>query len=151
MRCQNDSTRTLPSTCINICKVNFNENPKALQNEFLIPTQDVLSVYFWFLFHNPLILNSLKSLRLSLSCDRRTTASSGSGGRRGHPPHPCKICHPRLHSRRMRTACLLTVSQHALRRGVSAGGYGRPPPVNRMTDRCKNITLPQLRCRRQQK
>ena len=24
------------------------------------------------------------------------------------------------------------------------GGYGRP--LNRMTDRCKNITLPQLRC-----
>ena len=43
---------------------------------------------------------------------------------------------------------------------VSARGGGRicsgvyssmhwgkhPPPVNRMTDRCKNITLPQLRC-----
>ena len=26
------------------------------------------------------------------------------------------------------------------------GVSGRQPPVNRMTDRCKNITLPQLRC-----
>ena len=31
-----------------------------------------------------------------------------------------------------------------LPRGVSA----RYPPVNRMTDGCKNITLPQLRCGR---
>ena len=43
-----------------------------------------------------------------------------------------------------------------LLRGVSAPGgvcWGcvyllRVPPVNRMTDRCKNITLPQLRCGR---
>ena len=77
----------------------------------------------------------------------------------------------RMHSSRMRTARLLTVSQHALpgvylARGstcpggcISAGGVpawaavctcpegctcpGTPPPVNRMTDRCKNITLPQ--------
>ena len=34
----------------------------------------------------------------------------------------------RLHSSRMRTARLLTVSQHALRRGVSArGGMADPP------------------------
>ena len=33
------------------------------------------------------------------------------------------------------------VSQHALRQTP-------PSPVNRMTDRCKNITLPQLRCGR---
>ena len=35
-----------------------------------------------------------------------------------------------------------------LSRGVSASGLGvaDTPPVNRMTDRCKNITLPQLRC-----
>ena len=34
--------------------------------------------------------------------------------------------------------------------GVSAEGEGclSLPPVNRMTDRCKNITLPQLRCGR---
>ena len=32
------------------------------------------------------------------------------------------------------------VSQHALR--------GTPPPVDRMTDRCKNITLPKFRCGR---
>ena len=35
--------------------------------------------------------------------------------------------------------------------GVCPGGVcGRPPapPVDRMTDRCKNITLPQLRCGR---
>ena len=64
------------------------------------------------------------------------------------------------------------VSKHALDRGVSAqwgvcpgagvfpgqgvcqGGvypnmhWDRHPPVDRMTDRCKNITLPQLRCGR---
>ena len=47
----------------------------------------------------------------------------------------------------MRTTCLLTVSQHALHRGegVSAQGgvcpreYGRLPPVNRVTDRCKTL------------
>ena len=27
-------------------------------------------------------------------------------------------------------------------------GYNPPPPVDRKTDRCKNIMLPQLRCRR---
>ena len=82
-----------------------------------------------------------------------------------------KIQHnTRMHSNRMRTARLLTVSQHALLgRGVPAwgctclgvylpgavylsrgctcpGGVYLPrysPPVNRMTDRCKNITLPQ--------
>ena len=111
----------------------------------------------------------------------------------------------RMHSSRMRTARLLTISQHAPGRmcipactgqkGVSArvggvclwgvcpggclpggvrlggvcpwgclpgsvcpggvyrgggclpGGGGRQPPVDRMTDRCKNITLLQLRCR----
>ena len=57
------------------------------------------------------------------------------------------------------------VSQHALDKGgvwpgkVSAGGEGhsaqgmsagvwQTSPVNRMTDGCKNITLPQLFCRR---
>ena len=56
-------------------------------------------------------------------------------------------------------------SQHALGRGrgvcvypsmhwagvVSArggGGSATPPPVNRITDACENITLPQLRCGR---
>ena len=66
----------------------------------------------------------------------------------------------------MRTARLLTVSQHALHAGgvcleeggVCAGGgdvsargvWGGvdTPPVNRMTERCKNITLSQLRCGR---
>ena len=79
-----------------------------------------------------------------------------------------KIQHnTRMHPNRMRTARLLTVSQHALLGmylpgGVPAGGRctfpggvpaqgectcagGIPaqvlPPVNRMTDRCKNITL----------
>ena len=34
-------------------------------------------------------------------------------------------------------------------RGVFVAGVWHPcPPVNRMTDRCKNITLPQLRCGR---
>ena len=39
--------------------------------------------------------------------------------------------------------------------GVSAGGVAAPPetigrhlPMDRMTDRCKNVTLPQLRCGR---
>ena len=62
-----------------------------------------------------------------------------------------------MHSSRMHTTCLLTISQHAqlgvyLPEGVPtqgcvpAGGGTCPgtPPVNRMTDRCKNITLPQI-------
>ena len=32
--------------------------------------------------------------------------------------------------------------------GVYPGVCGRHPPVNRITDMCKNITLPQLRCGR---
>ena len=66
----------------------------------------------------------------------------------------------RMYSSRMHTARLFTVSQHALLGGVptrvvclpggvSAWGVYLPrgtcpgtPPVNRMTDRCKNITLP---------
>ena len=31
-------------------------------------------------------------------------------------------------------------------RGCLPGGVCQTPRVNRMTDRCKNITLPQLRC-----
>ena len=49
-----------------------------------------------------------------------------------------------MHSSRMRTTRLLTASKHALRRGMSAGGgsaRGGVYPVNRMTDRCKNIIL----------
>ena len=42
---------------------------------------------------------------------------------------------------------LLTIPQHALLEVVYLPGGGVPahilPPVNRMTDRCKNITLPQ--------
>ena len=106
---------------------------------------------------------------------------------------PPKIKKRRMHSSRIGTARLLTVSQHALPGGVPARGCtclgvylprrctclegtyqgvylpmgvctfpggctcpgvcvylpggctcpGTPPPVNRMTDRCKNITLPQ--------
>ena len=65
-----------------------------------------------------------------------------------------------MHSSRMRTVRFLTVSQHALpgvylpsgvpARGVPArevylprGYLPRYSPVNRMTERCKNITLPQ--------
>ena len=60
-----------------------------------------------------------------------------------------------MHSSRMRTAHLLTVSCSIRREGVFAldGGvpwgvypskqWGRHPPVNTVTDRCKNITLPQ--------
>ena len=50
----------------------------------------------------------------------------------------------------MRTARLLTVSQHALGRGCVSPGvstqgcvWQTPPPVDRMTDTCKNITFPQ--------
>ena len=63
----------------------------------------------------------------------------------------------------------MAVSQHALGRGVSARGQGEGclhgacacqvggggemsaahnPSVNRITDACENITLPQLRCGR---
>ena len=67
-----------------------------------------------------------------------------------------------MHSSRKRNARLLTVSKHALMGeylpmgGYLPGGYlprgvyllgvpaqVLPPPVNRTTDRCKNITLPQ--------
>ena len=58
----------------------------------------------------------------------------------------------RMHSSRMRTGRSLIVCRSLLPRGVCSrgsarGGYnsmhwGRPP-LNRMTDRCKNITLPQ--------
>ena len=77
----------------------------------------------------------------------------------------------RLHSSRMHTTRLLTVSPSMHCAGVCSQGrlhpvgllprdpvlrgrsvpggwyssmhWGRPPPVNRMTDNCKNITLPQ--------
>ena len=69
----------------------------------------------------------------------------------------------RMHSSRTRTAHLLTVSRkggvHILTSqggegasaswgggciwGVGVGGWADTPPMNRMTDRCKNITLPQ--------
>ena len=58
-----------------------------------------------------------------------------------------------MHSSRLPTARSLTVSQQVLPEGVYLPGGGLPaggvylpryyPPVNRMTDRCKNITLPQ--------
>ena len=69
----------------------------------------------------------------------------------------------RLHSSRMRTARALTVSHSMLaggegwvsarggvcyRGGLLQGGSEVTPPVNRITDACKNITLPQLRCGR---
>ena len=81
----------------------------------------------------------------------------------------------RMHSSRMRTGRSLTVCRSLLPRGgccllggclpgeVSPGGvclggllpggypsmqWGRPPPLNRITDACKNITLAQLRCGR---
>ena len=61
-----------------------------------------------------------------------------------------------MHTSRMCTTRLLTISQHALcRRGVCipactgqgavcVGGVWQTPPMNRMTDRSKNITWPQL-------
>ena len=64
-----------------------------------------------------------------------------------------------MHSSRMRTARALTIGWGGVpaRGGIPAWGVylpgglpaqgctcpGTPPPVNRMTDRCKNITLPQ--------
>ena len=52
-----------------------------------------------------------------------------------------------MHSSRMRTAHLLTISGGDLPNPAGClhpGGLDRPlPPVNRMTHRCKNITLPQ--------
>ena len=57
----------------------------------------------------------------------------------------------RLHSSRMQyRPCVDLISQHALYPGGAWSGGGipacteaDPPPVNRMTNRCKNITLPQ--------
>ena len=66
----------------------------------------------------------------------------------------------RMHSSSMRTARLLPVSpgMHCLWEGVpglggctwSRGAYlpRYSPPVDRITDACENITLPQLRCGR---
>ena len=59
-----------------------------------------------------------------------------------------------MHSSRMRTARLLTAShsigeggERLVCPGMGAGHlsmqWGRHPPVNRFTDRCKNITLSQ--------
>ena len=53
-----------------------------------------------------------------------------------------------MHPSRMRTICSLPYGGWSLSGGslcVWGGSLsGRPPPpVNRMTDRCKNITLPQ--------
>ena len=55
----------------------------------------------------------------------------------------------RMHSSRMRTGRSLTVCRCLLPQGGVCSGVGvvsqhalrHPPPVNRMTDRCKNITL----------
>ena len=66
-----------------------------------------------------------------------------------------------MHSSRMRYALLFTVRRRgrggSLSRGVCVGGgegsvqgvsLTETPLVNRITDICKNITLPQLHCRR---
>ena len=44
----------------------------------------------------------------------------------------------------------LSMGEGRLPRGMSAPVHAgiTPPPVNRITDTCKNITLPQLRCKR---
>ena len=79
---------------------------------------------------------------------------------RCHPPSITELIlliNTRMHSSRMRTVR----SSGRLLGGVCPGGgvsaregvhpsmhWGRhPPPVDRMTDRCKNITFPQLRLR----
>ena len=56
-----------------------------------------------------------------------------------------------MHSSRMRTARLLTISRSIRKEEgrlpwgciQACNGADTPPPVNRITDRCKNITLPQ--------
>ena len=75
--------------------------------------------------------------------------------------HIDKLNVTRIHSNRMRTARLLhrgvfaregCLPRGCLPGGVCPGVCGRyrpgqtSPPVDRMTGRCKNITLPQLRC-----
>ena len=64
-----------------------------------------------------------------------------------YPPMNRQTCiKTRMHSSRMHTTCSLTVS-HSIR--LRGGGClpnpldADPLPVNRMTQRCKNITLPQ--------
>ena len=64
----------------------------------------------------------------------------------------------RMHSSRMRTGRSLTVCWSLLSGGggclLPGGGvypsmhWSRHPPVNRITDACKNVTLAQLRCGR---
>ena len=55
-----------------------------------------------------------------------------------------------MHSSRMRTARLLTLSRSIGGGGVCLGGvypsmqWVRHPAVNKIIDRCKNITLPQI-------
>ena len=51
----------------------------------------------------------------------------------------------RMHSSRMRTSAAVAVWWSGVSGRVSAR---YPPSVNRLTDACENITLPQLRCRR---
>ena len=75
-------------------------------------------------------------------------------------PHLSNYTTTSMHSSRMRTARLLPVSPSMycaggrclVPGGVSAPSGGgvchSPPLVNRMTDRCKSITLSQLCCRR---
>ena len=54
------------------------------------------------------------------------------------------FCKTGMHSSRMRTDRLLTVGGEGVCLGGSASLGGPPSPaVNRMTHRCKNITLPQ--------
>ena len=53
----------------------------------------------------------------------------------------------RMHSSRMRTTRSLLYKGGSMSRGVSVRGGSlsreTPPPMNRMTDRCKNVTLAQ--------
>ena len=52
----------------------------------------------------------------------------------------------KMHSSGMRT---VRCSGRPWGRGVCLGGFCQtPPPVDRITDTCKSITLPQLRCGR---
>ena len=82
-----------------------------------------------------------------------STSGDGVGQPKGPWPFPPEyiIQKTRLHSSRMHTARMFTVSpsmlctggEGACSWGVSQHALQQTPPMNRMTNRCKNITLPQ--------
>ena len=67
-----------------------------------------------------------------------------------HMPPPCHA-HPLPHMSLLphMPPAMHAPTMHPLLPAMHASPAMHVPPVNRITDRCKNITLPQLRCRRQ--